>query len=216
LLSDGAVIGICNELAGVGKADLEVLKTLITDREIAVRRMYQNGTTRSYNRMSFIGTTNESLGTRIEDPTGMRRFVPFECDGMSKDAVNAIDYLEAWRCINENSSAPVLEVADYFRKLQAKNTVGDPFEEFFAEYCLAPGTHRVKAADIYDVWKAFCAAQSLRPATQLKWVLQMQSRGFVKKERERLPGQPGQFSTLGISGGNIWVASEKAVETKPD
>jgi hypothetical protein len=217
-LCEGNLIGVCNELAGSNGADLETLKTLITDRVIPLRRMYKDGQSKGFSTMSFIGTSNHNVGIKLADPTGMRRFVSFDCSAMSQSGVNSVDYQRLWQSVDETQeAAPVRAYQAELRELQKQYTPADALEDFFAATGLAPkpATNKVQTTRIYQAWRDFCSERGEAPGSQQHLTLRLKERGFTWRDRARISGLTGQYGVVYIAPGST-LPSDAATDDAPN
>ena len=100
-------IGLWDELGGLAKADMEKLKHRMTATTVAYRPMRTNTRIELPALMSFIGSSNRSIGELVKDPSGMRRFYEIRAsDSINWDEINGIDYNLLWQAVSENDEAP--------------------------------------------------------------------------------------------------------------
>jgi hypothetical protein len=87
-----------DELAGLAKAEIEKVKSVLTAPVLTYRPMRSNTFVDVPNNMMMIGTSNLSLGEIVRDHTGMRRFyeMPGNVDKAHWRAINALDYAALW------------------------------------------------------------------------------------------------------------------------
>lgn len=79
------------------KADINTLKSFITDSSVVYRRPYDREPTQYPVRTSIIGTTNEE--DLFIDPSGNRRYLIINCRWGRADwpEINKIDFIQIWR-----------------------------------------------------------------------------------------------------------------------
>jgi hypothetical protein len=89
---------VMDELAGLAKAEIEKVKSVLTAPVLTYRPMRSNTFVDVPNNMMMIGTSNLSLGEIVRDHTGMRRFyeMPGNVDKAHWRAINALDYAALW------------------------------------------------------------------------------------------------------------------------
>ncbi len=115
-----ALVGIWDEMEGAGKQEVEALKNTITCEVKTTRVFHTQGHAGVMRTMCFIGTSNKPVGDVIRDPTGLRRFVQFDCSmPVDQEAINAIDYHKLWACVSENDAPPALMIRDELNQSQA-------------------------------------------------------------------------------------------------
>lgn len=87
----GKMIVEMSELAAMRRADMESLKAMLTTTVDDVRLSYERDA-RAYPRTCvFLGTTNETNGAYITDPTGVRRFWPVRVAEIQPVKCNALE-----------------------------------------------------------------------------------------------------------------------------
>ncbi|UOQ66788.1 virulence-associated E family protein [Hymenobacter volaticus] len=95
LLSEYLFLNIDDQLRTLNKQDENSLKTLITQPSVKVRRPYARLIAELPRRASFMGSVN---GTDfLTDPTGSRRFLPFEVEAIDIAAARQVDINAVWR-----------------------------------------------------------------------------------------------------------------------
>lgn len=83
----GTAIAEASEMTGMGRAEIEKIKSLLSATSEKVRLAYRRNPERIKRRCIFVGTTNEDC--LPNDPTGNRRFVMVETEG--KRAYHAVE-----------------------------------------------------------------------------------------------------------------------------
>lgn len=94
-----------DEMSGIGKADVEKLKGIMTIPTRAFRQIYQRPTTLSVV-TTFIGCSNKDISLIIRDETGNRRFIQINTPIMDRDTVKSFDFLSMWRSVDEDAEEP--------------------------------------------------------------------------------------------------------------
>ena len=95
LLSEYLFINIDDQLRTLNKQDENSLKTLITQPSVKVRRPYARLIAELPRRASFMGSVNGA--DFLTDPTGSRRFLPFEVEAIDIQAAKKVDIEAVWR-----------------------------------------------------------------------------------------------------------------------
>ena len=95
LLSEYLFINIDDQLRTLNKQDENSLKTLITQPSVKVRRPYARLIAELPRRASFMGSVNGA--DFLTDPTGSRRFLPFEVEAIDIQAAKQVDIDGVWR-----------------------------------------------------------------------------------------------------------------------
>ncbi len=98
-----------DEMAQADKADVNVLKNLISSPFVENRVMKLSTRERYANNATMIGATNRPLKDVIMDDTGARRFYELTCPSrMDYSAINAIDYALIWNAIDAEAESPIV------------------------------------------------------------------------------------------------------------
>lgn len=127
-------IGLWDELGGLAKADMERLKHRMTSPTVAYRPMRSNQRTENPMLMSFIATTNRSIGEMVKDATGMRRFFEIRAaDSLDWGVVNGIDYEALWSAVSEDDAAPGVTFREAIEKAQAHLVWRDPVQRWIGD-----------------------------------------------------------------------------------
>lgn len=189
---------ILDEMQGCKRADIETLKSIITQSKITYRPLYTNNNCTIKQNSSFIGTTNHLIEEIILDTTGMRRFYSISClDKVDWDAVNSISYEEIWRSINEDLKEGYIEkVKDELTLFQSERKHKSSIEEFAIEKDLIPidseNVQGIKNKTLYDQYKKFCTEFGHNPASAtqfgkgLKKLKIEKSRPYIKTKKETI------------------------------
>lgn len=140
---------VIEELAGAQKADIEQLKTVITESEVSFRRMRTNFNETVDQNSMFIGTSNKPIEDMIKDSTGMRRFFEIKVkDRLDWESINSIDYTLLWKSIDENLPTGYLD--NYLDKLSEYQNIyvqEDPVEYVFQENSIRITAAHMKAME---------------------------------------------------------------------
>jgi len=104
-LQDNAVV-FFDEMGRAAKADINLLKRMITAREISARPPYGAKVEKIKQNCSFIGASNLPVEDIIKDEE-MRRFI--EITSMKRtaeqyEAMDKINVLEIWQCVDEDAN----------------------------------------------------------------------------------------------------------------
>lgn len=152
------VVGFLDEMAGVKKASVEVLKKIVTADTVSARALFSNVVSTVPQNCSFIGTSNTSVGLLIND-SGMRRFYEATARGvMDWSAINAIDYFALFKGIDEGLERGYL-VGQWLSELSEKQKeleTAEPVKQFLDDHaCSAGKEKRIKCKDMYDAYRAW-------------------------------------------------------------
>ncbi len=150
-----------DEMAGLDRADASILKKLVSGDDVLGRVLYTNGVMKVQNRVSFLGTSNHSVATLSNDPTGARRFFEIRIPGPTlRDIIGyptapplegvTVDYQKLWRGISEERNAywPAIEarVVEHQKGLVGADAVND----FVDEHALQVGPGEETATVLYS------------------------------------------------------------------
>ena len=104
-LQDNAVV-FFDEMGKAAKADINLLKRMITAREISARPPYGARVEKIKQNCSFIGASNMPVEDIIKDDE-MRRFIEITSVKRTTDqyeAMDKINVLEIWQCVDEEAN----------------------------------------------------------------------------------------------------------------
>ena len=94
MLSEFLIINIDDQLRNLNRKDENALKTLITLESVKVRRPYDRMITKRPRVASFCGSVNGN--DFLTDPSGSRRFLPFEVKSIDLEKSKKIDMDAVW------------------------------------------------------------------------------------------------------------------------
>lgn len=94
MLSEFLIINIDDQLRNLNRKDENALKTLITLESVKVRRPYDRMITKRPRVASFCGSVNGN--DFLTDPSGSRRFLPFEVRSIDLEESQKIDMDAVW------------------------------------------------------------------------------------------------------------------------
>ena len=94
MLSEYLIINIDDQLRNLNRKDENALKTLITLESVKVRRPYDRMITKRPRVASFCGSVNGN--DFLTDPSGSRRFLPFEVKSIDLEKSQKIDMDAVW------------------------------------------------------------------------------------------------------------------------
>lgn len=134
-----------DEMAGIGKADVETLKGVMTSTGRQMRQAYQ---TASVKRVvsTFIGCSNRDIRTLIRDETGNRRFLQIDMKLADRKDIYKIDMLKIWRSVDESGIAPIYANKQLLQSVQHQQRYQSPIEEWLDTM---PMTGPTKAATLF-------------------------------------------------------------------
>ncbi|QJW89232.1 hypothetical protein HNV11_07405 [Spirosoma taeanense] len=94
LLGEKFIVNLDDQLRSLNKRDGETVKTLITQGNITIRRPYDALSSELPRIASFLGSVNGN--DFLTDPTGSRRFLPFEAFSIDIQAAQQLDINQVW------------------------------------------------------------------------------------------------------------------------
>lgn len=123
------------------RADREALKRIITMRTVTVRKSYGRFDTVKPAMVSFIGTLNLEGSGFLTDPSGNRRFVVAELNGINWDYAETIDVNQMWAQAkhiydNRGDEKPwILDKVETEKRddINDSHMMGEPLEDLLAE-----------------------------------------------------------------------------------
>jgi hypothetical protein len=221
-MSTHAVI-MFDELAGVGRVDMNVLKRQISTETNSFRPLYKQEMVTVPQRCSFIGASNTNLDESIFDSTGMRRFYqivsPKQLDW---DAINAIDYKALWLGIDENKPMGYL-VGDDLRdvhNIQQAYAMQDEIELFIQANGVNQTSEAYKEIDartLYSHYAAWAKEHGTRnPLGYTLFCKKLINRGVAVFEKRSTSTTRIRYFRVGtectFANGGIQIASGTVLE----
>lgn len=181
-------IAILDEMAGAKKADIEILKKQITATHNDVRKLNTNRVTKIKQNASFIGTTNRAVSEIIFDTSGMRRFYEIRVlDRIDWAAINAIDYVELYRGINETRPEGYLPDVMAEVVLDQEKLVGtDDLQAFLDHHhinCEKDPKKEFLSSDLYDIYKVWAENNGMKVMNSVWFGRKLGNRGCVSHIR---------------------------------
>lgn len=162
-------IAFADEMTAAERADVNSLKNIITASILTPRKLGTNSAFKIRQNCTFFGASNRHINEMIFDSTGMRRFYQINC--LSKfnwTAVNNINYLQAWRSIDELREEGYLasEVVQTLLKASQQHLVShDDVDCFIEEHRLLPAAKTAGAfrtqKQIFDDYSSWCVTSGL-------------------------------------------------------
>lgn len=175
---------IFDELRGASKADINRLKTLITNKKTTARKMYTQLVSTQNQRCSFIATTNYPVNEQIYDTSGNRRFIEIAFRKDAKkyfDDINKIDFLKIFKSVDENKEDGYIR--DLIEKIILSNDTPEnkePVDQFLDDYDIRTSylyDNEIVAKEVlYRIYTNYCDINNL-PC--------LQAPTFVRKLKNR-------------------------------
>lgn len=202
LLGTMFIINLDDQLRALNKKDDETLKTIITHPNINVRRPYDRYPSYLSRIASFCGSINSN--EFLTDPTGSRRFLPFEVESIAIDTAKEININQVWA-----------EAYALFKQPDFKYwfTVEDFAEMFGSNEDFQVATEEYELLhEYYEVVLDTKLANVHLSTTKLLAQLQTKTRSSLGSKRlsEALRKSKGIQRTLRSSGNNkVWYLRER-------
>lgn len=152
------LVVLFDELQGIERTDLNVLKNQITTEKNTYRKLRTHDMVSVPMSCSFIGATNKHLNESFSDSTGMRRF--YELTALKKcdwDTINSIDYAQLWKGIDEKreNGYMTVEALEQLNKAQASLVQEDDIEMFIKEHNMPYFGTEYKTLSLSSAYKAY-------------------------------------------------------------
>jgi energy-coupling factor transporter ATP-binding protein EcfA2 len=144
-----------DELDRLERQSAETVKSRITCDYIDTRILFSNSGASIKNNTTVIGASNKSIRDMFSDTTGFRRFVEIETlDKMDFKALEEIDWLAAWKSIDENMNRNTIIGNDEIYEQQEKNTTKTSVE-LWLDYSIDSlrGEEDYTATVLYTLYK---------------------------------------------------------------
>jgi hypothetical protein len=156
-----------DEVAKSERASLSNLKRIICSETLDTRILKTNRTTKVDVNVTFIGTSNRPVNEIIYDD-GMRRY--YQIDALPKldwEAINSIDYLQLWQCINHEHDF-LTPVWKELKAAQAGLATMDHVDEFLIECGLLTDSPKIEVSltKIYADYVLFSGDSGVKPLTK--------------------------------------------------
>lgn len=144
ILRDSPIV-FFDEVARAHRADVNIVKNLMTSETAMFRKLYGEAT-KGRILSTFFGAGNLELEEVFNDPTGLRRFFQIEvrqdlCDNL-KPLQSEIDPLDLWRCVDENAPSPLAsdEIIEALKVVQRETHAQTPLERWLTDLAVNGGT----------------------------------------------------------------------------
>ena len=192
------------ELAGIGKRDVESVKSFLSRTHDSARLSYDRCNTKRGRKFICFATTNSS--DYLIDKTGNRRFWPIQVGTIDLDGIER-DRLQIWaeaahREANGESITLSRDLWDAAAEEQAARVQADPWQETLEDR-LSGRSGKVPVASLWMALGLDSKAQN--PAFGKRIAEIMTSLGF-KKDKQRNNGKPVNcYSKVDPGGENPWI-----------
>jgi len=108
-----------DEMAGAKKAEMNTVKTLITEDRADTRPLGKNEVISLEQKATLIGTSNDEMDQLIRDTTGNRRFVGLRmCDNPDWASLAAVDWTAVWSSVRVDAVDPLKAHNETMKALQ--------------------------------------------------------------------------------------------------
>jgi len=198
LLVSMFLVNIDDQLGSITKKDADGIKNLITMPRVTIRMPYDKYVDDHPHRASMCGSLNYS--GFLSDPTGNRRYLPFEIEEIDWGYLKTVDIDTVWSEAYTlwRSGYSYKFANDELEQLEAHNRafrVPSLEEDLIVSYMMAPqtwdqaGALRMTTTDI-ELYLAECAGPSLkRQLSQYTIKRYLENNGYEMKQRTHR-GQP--------------------------
>lgn len=190
---------ILDELAGIKKADVDILKKQISATYNDSRRLGGNTVTKIKQNASFIGTTNRNVNELLFDVSGARRFYEIKTlDRLDWDIINSIDYIALFRGIDENLERGYLEEVMNEVVEDQKDLIGlDELTVFMQSVNLTTGDREIAATIVYDAYKTWAENSGIKNPINSVWFGRKLSNRGIRNSTKNLRGKTTRFYFIG-------------------
>lgn len=179
-----------DELQGVARTDMTVLKHKITADFNTYRKLHSHSVVNVPMSCTFIGATNKHLNESINDSTGQRRF--YEIPTLARvdwAAINSIDYVALWKGVDERLDDGYL-TGDILQKVHAAQQalVNEEELDIYVNerniMVVGLAQKEVSADQLYSDYRSWAVEAGVhRPFTKAWFVRKLDNKGvlnFVK------------------------------------
>jgi hypothetical protein len=162
---------VLDEMAGMKKADVDILKKQISASYNDVRKLNTNVVTKIKQNASFMGTTNRPVNELIFDTTGARRFYEIKAlDKLDWETVNSIDYNALFQGIDETKDRGYLEAVLTEVQKDQESLIGIDELNAFMESCqLKDGTKEISSTLVYEAYKSWAEVNGIKNPINSVW-----------------------------------------------
>lgn len=124
---------VLDEMGYASKADIDVVKNLVTSNSLTRRIMRSNNAIRVPQNATFIGSSNREIEQIIRDETGVRRFIGIRFSNEPNfEAMNSINYELLWQSVDEHGADPLANFKEELQIAQDESKVASHVEEWVA------------------------------------------------------------------------------------
>lgn len=190
-----------DELGHAKRAEMDEVKNIITASVLTRRPMRTNDVEHVEQRATFIGCTNKGLSELIRDETGVRRFAELAfTNSPDWEAINALDWEQMWRSVDERGPDPSDIIAGVLAAQQSENRTMSAVEQW-ARQAKVEGKKR--AEELHSLFREWEQENFPRNATDVtSW----------GKEMKRLMRNDTNFPwSTGRDGRGVWYCKDVAV-----
>lgn len=190
-----------DELGHAKRTEMDEVKNIITANVLTRRPMRTNDVEHVEQRATFIGCTNKGLSELIRDETGVRRFAELAfTNSPDWEAINALDWEQMWRSVDERGPDPSDIIAAALAAQQSENRTMSAVEQW-ARQAKVEGKKR--AEELHSLFREWEQENFPRNATDVtSW----------GKEMKRLMRNDTNFPwSTGRDGRGVWYCKDVAV-----
>lgn len=158
-----------DEMAGLDKTDMNLLKQWAFQKKFTKRKMQSEQQNHIYKTAAGIGSSNDPIEEIVWDSTGTRRFCQINVitDGRYVHAARTIDFINVWRSIDHTTTLSDVE-QDLIYQEQDKQRRRDKVEHWFEESgrsFMVGKNNGVTGVDLYANFMMWCNANGEKPYT---------------------------------------------------
>lgn len=190
-----------DELGHAKRAEMDEVKNIITANVLTRRPMRTNDVEHVEQRATFIGCTNKGLSELIRDETGVRRFAELAFTNTPDwEAINALDWEQMWRSVDERGPDPSSLIATTLADQQSENRTLSAVEQWARQEEVGG---KQRADDLHSLFRVWEQNNFPRNATDItSW----------GKEMKRLMRNDTDFPwSAGRDGRGVWYCKGLAV-----
>ena len=163
------VIANFDEMAGLDKTDMNLLKQWVFQKKFTKRKMQSELQNHIYRTVGGIGSSNDPINEIVWDSTGTRRFcqIDVNTDGRYIHAARELDFVSVWQSIDHTTMLSDVEQG-MIRAEQENQRRKDKIEHWFEEcgkLFMQNNSPRVSSSDLYSNFCDWCMVNNEKPYT---------------------------------------------------
>ncbi len=213
-LFESYFVACFDELAQLGKTDINLLKEFVTRKNSVQRIMYSQVTKVNNQNATLCGTTNRPINQIIYDPSGMRRWWQIDLNSKDHDTMDfekmnhwaSQEFLDFWKAIDESEEngfygrgLPLYEEMvihqDSYKAVSPIQQFVDDFG-YTQEYSKKGNDHlerdEVELEDVWQKWLGWCKGTRNTTYSSQAFKNGLQELGFQISEHRPINKTTGQ------------------------